>query len=381
MITRGEAEEIAARWARGEAEQRGYGCEPALAEFDLGWVIWTRPPPDVLPIPGDGARTVIDRETGVLSTWPAIPPDDLATVYRERRPRPSATIDAWATLRRSARRRPSPATVAELVVDGRLFRAQGAKADQKISHHPLVAGRLAAMPVASRVRGAERHAELIAASDALHEGGLRGGRLNAFLVRDQGDPDAGAPVRPCETCLAVLVDLGLLPPSDLGYASAWQHGVDGSTGRFPSEVSRVLAGGGWLGVELPLTSAIEEAERLSGLPAFPAARRALAEFAGVRCGRRGPGRRRAIRLLTFDPLPGARQHRALTEFAEVIGAAVFPLAVEGGDALVVIDERSRVFVLDQAGDWFVGENLDQAVTGLLTGDGPADRLHDDGSWP
>ncbi|MFD0519257.1 SUKH-3 domain-containing protein [Paractinoplanes durhamensis] len=143
----------------------------------------------------------------------------------------------------------------------------------------------------------------------------------------------------------------------------------------------MLAGGGWLGVELPLTAAIEGAEQVSGRPAFPAARRALAEFAGVRCGRRGPGRRRAIRLLTFDPLPAARQHRALTEFADVIATPVFPLAVEGGDALLVIDERGRVFALDQAGDWFVGETLDEAVTGLLTGDGPAGRLRDDGSWP
>jgi hypothetical protein len=240
------------------------------------------------------------------------------------------------------------------------------------------------MPVAARVRGAERHAELVAVSDALHEQGRDGlseARFGAFLVRDQGDPDAGAPVRPCETCLAVLVDLGLLPPSELAYASEWHHGIDGPPTRFPPEVSRVLTGGGWLGVELPLTAAIDEAEQLSGLTAFPAARRALAEFAGVRCGRRGPGRRRAIRLLTFDPLPAARQHRPLAEFAEVIAAPVFPLAVEGGDALLVIDESARVFILDQAGDWFVGETLDKAITGLLTGSGPADRLRDDGSWP
>ncbi|GAA2635919.1 SUKH-3 domain-containing protein [Paractinoplanes durhamensis] len=383
MITRIEAEEIAARWARGEAEQRGYGCEPALAEFDLGWVIWTRPAPDVLPLPGDGARTVIDRETGTLSTWPAIPADEIAELYRQRRPKPSATVDPWRTLRRASRRRPSPTTVAELIVAGRLFRAQGAKGDQEINHHPLVAAGLGAIPAAARVRGAERHAELIAVSDALHEQAQasKGGRLSAFLVRDQGDPDAGAPIRPCETCLTVLVGLGVLPPSELAFAAGWHHGFDGPAGRFPPEVSRVLAGGGWLGVELPLTAAIEGAEQVSGRPAFPAARRALAEFAGVRCGRRGPGRRRAIRLLTFDPLPAARQHRALTEFADVIATPVFPLAVEGGDALLVIDERGRVFALDQAGDWFVGETLDEAVTGLLTGDGPAGRLRDDGSWP
>ncbi|MFD0519256.1 YwqJ-related putative deaminase [Paractinoplanes durhamensis] len=210
MITRIEAEEIAARWARGEAEQRGYGCEPALAEFDLGWVIWTRPAPDVLPLPGDGARTVIDRETGTLSTWPAIPADEIAELYRQRRPKPSATVDPWRTLRRASRRRPSPTTVAELIVAGRLFRAQGAKGDQEINHHPLVAAGLGAIPAAARVRGAERHAELIAVSDALHEQAQasKGGRLSAFLVRDQGDPDAGAPIRPCETCLTVLVGLG-----------------------------------------------------------------------------------------------------------------------------------------------------------------------------
>lgn len=401
MITRGEAEGIAARWARGEAEQRGYGCEPVLAEFDLGWVIWTKPAADVLPLPGDGARTVIDRETGAVSTWPAIPSERIAELYRERRPRPSPTVDPWVTLRRISRRRPSPTTAVELTVGGRLILAQGAKGDQRINLHPRVAAQLAAMPAGARVRGAERHAELVAVSDALHEvrpEDLAEAQLTAFLVRDQGDPDAGAPARPCETCLAVLVGLGVLPPSELAFAAEWHHGFDRPAGegfaddrppggglaprgeRFAPEVARVLAGGGWLGVELPLSAALEEAEEVSGMAAFPAAMRALAEFAGVRCGRRGPGRRRAIRLLTFDPLPAARQHRALAEFADVIATPVFPLAAEGGDAFVVIDERGRVFVLDQAGDWFVGETVDEAVTGLLTGDGPAERLRDDGTW-
>jgi hypothetical protein len=382
MITRGEAEGIAARWARGEAEQRGYGCEPALAEFDLGWVIWTRPvSPDVLPLPGDGARTVIDRETGVLSTWPAVPHEEIAAHYRERRPRRSGTIDPSVTLRRATRRQPAPTTAAELIVDGRLFRAQGAKGDQELNHHPEVRDRLAALPAAARVRGAERHAELIAVSDALHESGRADGRLTAFLVRDQTDPQAGQKCRPCGTCLAVLVDLGVLPRSELAHTAEWHHGSDRIRGRFPAAVTRVLTGGGWLGVELPGGTAVEEAERLSGLPAFPAARRALAEFAGVRCGRRGPGRRRAIRLLTFDPLPAARNATVLADFAELLGVPVFPLGVEGGDALLVIDEPGRAFVLDQAGEWFVGASLDDAVVSLLTGDGRAERLRDNGTWP
>ena len=92
MITRAEAEEIAAQWARSESHQRGYGCEPVCEEFDLGFVIWTRQPSAVLPLPGDGARTVIDRETGVLSTWPGVPPEDIAALYRDRRPQPSGTV-------------------------------------------------------------------------------------------------------------------------------------------------------------------------------------------------------------------------------------------------------------------------------------------------
>ena len=45
-------------------------------------------------------------------------------------------------LRRNARRRPAPTTAAHLTVDGRLFIARGAKGDQEIQHHPLVAAQL-----------------------------------------------------------------------------------------------------------------------------------------------------------------------------------------------------------------------------------------------
>jgi len=375
MISRGEAEAIASRWARGEAVIRGYACKPALVEFDLGYVVWTRPAPDVLPIPGDGARTVIDRETGALSTWPGIPPDDIASLYRANRPQTVRTIDPAVALRRATIRHPTPTIAAELTVGDRVFRVQGAKGDQRIAHHPTLADRLAAIPEPARVRGAERHAELIAASEALHSTDGLPGRLAAFHVRAAGDPDGGTSAQPCETCRVVLGELGFLPRDPI---LEWRHGSDRvpAPRRFPPEVARVLAGGGWLGTPMPKNQALVAAEELMGRPAPEA----LAEFAGVRCGRRGPGRRRAIRLLTFDPLPGARQAAALGEFAQVVGEPVFPIAVEGGDAVVVLDERGRVFVLDQGGEWFVGTTLDEAITGLLTGDGPAARLHDDGTW-
>ncbi|WP_250031828.1 SUKH-3 domain-containing protein [Paractinoplanes maris] len=401
MITRAEAEEIAARWALNESEQRGYGCEPMLAEFDLGYVVWTRQPSTVLSVPGDGARTVIDRETGVLSTWPSVPPEEIATIYRDRRPTPPGTVDPAISLLRLTRRRPAPTTVAHLTVGDRLYRAQGAKGDQGIHHHPLVAERLEMVGAQARVRGAERHAEVIALSDALHEASrargheidldearawLAGAAFAAFLVRDQGDPVGGQEFRPCETCISVLVDLAVLPWSDRAFTSEWKHGSDRIpvAGRFPHEVARALAGGGWIG---PGTgslggAAIERAVAASGgrLRPFEAARVAVADFPGVRCARRGPGLRRAIRLLRLDPEPGAYAWAALDEFAEVIGVPLFPIGTEGGDAVVAIDELGRVFVLDQAGEWFVGSTLDEALTGLLTGDGPARRIRDDGSW-
>ncbi|GID29112.1 SUKH-3 domain-containing protein [Paractinoplanes brasiliensis] len=398
MITREEAEAVAARWASNESEQRGYGCEPMLAEFDLGYVIWTRQPSTVLSVPGDGARTVIDRETGVLSTWPGVPPEEIAAIYRERRPTPPGTVDPAVSLLRLTRRRPTPTTVAHLTVGERLFRTQGAKGDQHINHHPLVIDRLDMLGAEAHVRGVDRHAELIAVSDALHDATrargreitlddarawLTGATFAAFLVRDQADPMAGQENRPCETCIGVLVDLAVLPWSDRAFASEWRHGSDRIpvTGRFPYEVARVLAGGGWIGPSSG-EDAVERAVEASGgrLRPFEAARAAIADFPGVRCARRGPGLRRAIRLLRLDPVPGAWSAAALLEFAEVIGVPLFPIGIEGGDAVVAIDELGRVFVLDQAGEWFVGSTLDEALTGLLTGDGPARRVRDDGSW-
>ncbi|MFG1996609.1 SUKH-3 domain-containing protein [Actinoplanes sp. NPDC048988] len=387
-ITRAEAEEIAARWARGQ------DGEPEIAEFDLGYVIWARPPSTVLPAPGDGARTVIDRETGVLSTWPSVPTEEIAAVYRSRRPLPPGTVDPAISLLRLTRRSPTPTTVAHLTAGDRLFRAQGAKGDQEINHHPLVRARLEQADPAGRVRGADRHAELVALSDALHSRGpeitldearawLLGSRFEAFLVRDQGDPLGGTESRPCETCIAVLVDFAVLPWSDLAFTTEWRHGSERvpEPGRFPHDVARTLAGGGWVGpVDQPalVARAVEISE--NRLRPFEEAQRAIADFAGVRCGRRGPGTRRAVRLLRLDPVPGAYAAGALAEFGELIGADLFPIGVEGDDAVVAIDERGRVFVLDQAGEWMAGATLDEALVNLLTGDGPERRVHDNGTW-
>jgi hypothetical protein len=414
VITLPEAEEIAAGWARRESERRGYDCTAMVAEFDLGFLVWTRPPSTVRPIPGGDARTVIDRETGLLSTWPSIPADVVARMYREHRPGLAGqrrTLDPEVELRRNARRRPSPTSAAHLTVDGRLFIARGAKGDQAIDHHPLVARYLSSVDRGTLVRGAERHAELIALSDLLHEADrtrtaagapgvtldevrawLRTARFESFFVRESGDPLAGRPSRPCESCLAALVHFALLPWSDLGYAAEWRTLSDRipQPGRFPDEVAGVLAFGGWMALpdeaaELLADTAIDQVMRVPGRNGrhrpFPAARALLREFPTLSVPRRGPGVRRAVRPVTLDPMLAAHTADLLAELAGVLGAGLFPIGVEaGGDAQLVVDEQGRIFALDQGGEWFVGASIDEALTSLLTGDGPAERVRDDGTW-
>ena len=47
--------------------------------------------------------------------------------------------------------------------------------------------------------------------------------------------------------------------------------------------------------------------------------------------------------------------------------------------MLAVDEQGRVFALDQAGEWFLGETLDEALVNLTIG-GPAARVRDDGTW-
>jgi hypothetical protein len=407
VITRAEAGEIAAGWARRESLERGGECTPSVAEFDLGFVVWTeRPEP--------GPRTVIDRETGLLSLWPSVSPDEVATIYREHRPglvAPHRTLDPEVELRRNARRRPSPSVAAHITVDGRLFIGRGAKGDQKIDHHRLVTAFLRTVPAGRLVRGAERHAELIALSDVLHEADrartdaagppvtlldmrpwLRTASFSAFAIRETGDPLDGTPARPCETCTAALVDLGLLPWSEIGRVTDWRSTAEEvpEPGRFPDEVAAVLAGGGWMPLHDDSRAAladlaIAEAVRVTGQTrrheAFPAVRTILADFPTVSVLRRGGGGRRLIRPFTIEPMAAAYSADVLGEFAGVIGHPVFPIGVEArGDTWLVADSTGRVYALDQGGEWFLGDDIDEALTGLLTGDGPAERLHDDGTW-
>jgi hypothetical protein len=80
VTTRDEALERARSWAG--------GAEVGIHEFDLGYVVWAvepEPVGDRPPATVGTARGVIDRATGELTLWPALPPEAVAQEYRRAR--------------------------------------------------------------------------------------------------------------------------------------------------------------------------------------------------------------------------------------------------------------------------------------------------------
>nr|WP_244298750.1 SUKH-3 domain-containing protein [Micromonospora cremea] len=112
---------------------------------------------------------------------------------------------------------------------------------------------------------------------------------------------------------------------------------------------------------------------------FPAAVKALTAFPSLVGARRGPGEQ--VCISRFDIRPHTIAHTAdtLGDFGAVLGVRLFPIGTEQQDSILAVDERGRVFALDQAGEWFLDGTIDAALTTLLLGRAPA-RVHDDGSW-
>jgi len=70
IVNREEATELASRWLGGAVE---------LREFDEGWVAWPAGPGSegVLPDRVGDARVVVERETGVVTSWPPLPVEEI----------------------------------------------------------------------------------------------------------------------------------------------------------------------------------------------------------------------------------------------------------------------------------------------------------------
>ncbi|KWW99243.1 hypothetical protein LI90_877 [Carbonactinospora thermoautotrophica] len=158
--------------------------------------------------------------------------------------------------------------------------------------------------------------------------------------------------------------------------------------RFSPEVAQVLRDHGWFEgrrVEEPTSQAVQIVCGYVGRAGerhqpFPAVVEALNEFGGLYVTQDGPGRDLARRPFAIDPTLAAATPETLADFGRVIGARLFPLGIEGDyQAILAVDEHGRVFSLDHAGEWHLGDSVAEALTTLVTGRQPA-RVRDDGTW-
>ncbi|MEU0184014.1 YwqJ-related putative deaminase [Streptomyces sp. NPDC006207] len=122
-----------------------------------------------------------------------------------------------------------PAVAAALSVKNEVLTCTGAKADQPPPLHPLVQDVLDALPVAQRERFTGRCPEPVllsrhlttvdgarskrAARKPLTNGearkALKGAKLTARRIREDGDPAHGTYAPPCRSCEALLAHFGV----------------------------------------------------------------------------------------------------------------------------------------------------------------------------
>ncbi|OKH97707.1 SUKH-3 domain containing protein [Streptomyces sp. CB02923] len=152
-----------------------------------------------------------------------------------------------------------------------------------------------------------------------------------------------------------------------------------SATRFPVAVDAALQDAGWRTGRWDIQQAEHWADalRAHASPAghrhtvFPAAVEAWAEFGGLDIVPTGPGRHIAPTPFTLDPLHGLHLARTLGDLGRALETDVAPLGQEaGGQAVLAIDTEGRVYSLDHTGDWYLGADIDQALSTLVLGTRP-----------
>ncbi|MFG3659640.1 SUKH-3 domain-containing protein [Streptomyces sp. NPDC047706] len=152
-----------------------------------------------------------------------------------------------------------------------------------------------------------------------------------------------------------------------------------STTRFAVPVDAALRAAGWQPGRWDIKQAEIWADTLREhtSPAghrhavFPAAVEAWAEFGGLHIAPTGPGRQIAPSHLHLDPLHGLHMARTLGDLGRALDTEVSPLGAEPDtQALLAIDTEGRVYALDHTGDWYLGPDIDKALTGLVSGTEP-----------
>jgi hypothetical protein len=156
----------------------------------------------------------------------------------------------------------------------------------------------------------------------------------------------------------------------------------------PPEVAEVLHGAGWSGQRRPDAKVAAAVESVLGevgrdgarIEPFPAAIEALSEFGDLYVVQDGPGRDLRRRPFAIDPTQVAATTETLADLGRLLHTRLFPIGMEGDhDSVVAVDEAGRVFALDHAGVWYLGENMAAALTTLVIGMQPP-RLDESGNW-
>jgi hypothetical protein len=270
-------------------------------------------------------------------------------------------------------------TAGAILVDGVIRRHTAVRGDVAPDLRPLVRRFLHDLPTAQRERFAGWCAETVLVSDQLYQAersqgtslsaaharaALWGAQLSVVWVRETGDPAHGTPYPPCRSCAALLEWFGVEPVVDT--TPGWPA-TGGSAG---TDLARRWA--------LALASYAAPDGRHHEV--VPAAMDAFARYGGVRGQPDGPGEHVAPSGFLIDPMQALYTVSTLTAFGEALGVKLTPLGVEGdGSGLLVIDEESRVFVLDPTAEWFLGDSVGRALETLVAGRAPA-RVQQDGRW-
>lgn len=156
--------------------------------------------------------------------------------------------------------------------------------------------------------------------------------------------------------------------------------------RFVAAVAAVLRDSGWTdGRRINTADTVDFVCQQVGrhgarFERFDAADAAIAEFGGLYVVQDGPGIVLRRRPFAIDPTRVAATAETLADFGNLLGTRLFPLGLEGEhESIIAIDQSGRVFALDHAGEWYLGDSIDVALSTLITGaDQP--RVKDNGGW-
>ncbi|WP_162907795.1 SUKH-3 domain-containing protein [Allorhizocola rhizosphaerae] len=346
-----DARRLAERLANAATLRSGRPWRGFVEEFGSGWAVWTAPPAGERPDIGGGAKTVLDKETGGLSRWPPWAIDVLAAEYEAARPVSGPPPPDYPSLLPLLER-----TAWIEAPDGRVWWHESSVGDMPPELDPALAEWLRAQP--SPVFGARRHAELLVLSRALGDGA----DLARSSIRRQLDA-------PCDTCLQAYIHFGLLDERAIPPIGRTALITDVPT--FPD--GRAFEPKRWAQIAFELLSPV--------IPPVEAARGVIERYPLVVSDTRGPGRECWVRPFRLGITRAMTDHMpALIGFADLMRAVLYPIGtVDGDDGLIVVNGHGQIFVLDQAGAWFCGPDIDTALTTLSEGHAPL-RVQADGSF-